>query len=129
MFITNTCAGTWGEMSDNGWSNTATFKNNLQNHFVKCVNPSARSSPILILFDGHKSHVNLDLQEWGSENNIIFFVLPPHTSHLLQPSVVLSHRKLYTTGNVRSILELLLVCMLLGSCQAKPTLKQSHPLT
>ena len=63
VFITNTCAGTWGEMSDNGWSNTATFKNYLQNHFVKCVNASARSSPILSLFDGHKSHVNLALQE------------------------------------------------------------------
>ena len=40
---------------------------------------------MLILFDGHKSHVNLALQEWGRENNVIFFVLPPHTSHLLQP--------------------------------------------
>ena len=40
---------------------------------------------MLVLFDGHKSHVNLALHDWGRENNIIFFVLPPHTSHLLQP--------------------------------------------
>ena len=40
---------------------------------------------MLVLFDGHKSHVNLALHEWGRENNVIFFVLPPHTSHLLQP--------------------------------------------
>ena len=85
LFIENTCAGTSGEMSDSGWSNTVTFKNYLQNHFLRYVNPSARSNPVLVLFDGHKSHVNLALHEWGRENNVIFFVLPPHTSHLLQP--------------------------------------------
>ena len=81
VFIENTC----GEMSENGWSNTVIFNNFLRDHFVKYVNPSARSNPVLVLFDGHKSHVNLALQEWGRANNVLFFILPPHTSHLLQP--------------------------------------------
>ena len=103
VFIENTCAGTSGEMSENGWSNTVIFNNFLRDHFVKYVNPSARSNPVLVLFDGHKSHVNLALQEWGRANNVIFFILPPHTSHLLQPLDVGCFAPLkVTTENVRS---------------------------
>ena len=44
------------------------------------------SKPVsLILFDGHKSHISLTLSEWAKQNNVILFVLPPHTSHLTQP--------------------------------------------
>jgi hypothetical protein len=42
-------------------------------------------STILMLFDGHKSHINLTLKEWGEQNYIFFFVIPPHTSHVTQP--------------------------------------------
>lgn len=39
---------------------------------------------VLVLYDGHKSHVSVPLIEWAKSNHIIFFVLPPHCSHLLQ---------------------------------------------
>jgi hypothetical protein len=40
---------------------------------------------ILILCDGHRSHISVDLVEWAKQQNIVLFVLPPHTSHILQP--------------------------------------------
>lgn len=39
----------------------------------------------LILFDGHRSHTSLTLTDWAKRNNVILFVLPPHSSHLTQP--------------------------------------------
>jgi hypothetical protein len=44
-----------------------------------------KSGPVLVLYDGHKSHISLGLIEWAKNNNIVLFVLPPHCSHLLQP--------------------------------------------
>ena len=38
-----------------------------------------------LLLDGHKSHVAVDIVEWAKKNNIVIFVLPAHTSHVLQP--------------------------------------------
>ena len=49
VIIENTCAGTYGEMSDCGWSNSVNFKNYLKDHFLRYVNPSARSKPGLVL--------------------------------------------------------------------------------
>ena len=38
-----------------------------------------------MLYDEHRSHVSLTLSDWARRNNVILFVLPPHTSHLTQP--------------------------------------------
>ena len=40
---------------------------------------------IPLIYDGHASHVSLDVIEWTKKKKIILFVLPPHTSYLLQP--------------------------------------------
>ena len=37
------------------------------------------------MLDGHKSHVSIGLVEWAKERDIILFILPAHTSHILQP--------------------------------------------
>ena len=37
------------------------------------------------MFDGHKSHISVDLITWAQSYNIIMYVLPAHTSHILQP--------------------------------------------
>ena len=41
--------------------------------------------PVMLLVDGHASHVTMDLIELARDNNVILFCLPPHTTHLLQP--------------------------------------------
>ena len=71
-------------MSDSGWSNSTIFQDYLKNHFIKDV-PNVGIENIVVFYDGHKSHVCGPLIEWANENKIILYILPPHTSHLLQP--------------------------------------------
>ncbi|XP_046545577.1 MFS-type transporter clz9-like [Haliotis rubra] len=77
--------GTGGTVSETGWSNTEVFSTYMKTHLVRHLPSRSADSPVLILYDGHKSHVSLGLIEWARENHIVLFVLPPHTSHLLQP--------------------------------------------
>ena len=60
----------------------------MQNHLEPLLPARDANNQVLVLYDGHKSHVTLGLIEWAKENNIILFVLPPHCSHLLQPKDV-----------------------------------------
>ena len=71
-------------MSDSGWSNSKTFQTYLTEHFLKYV-PTHKDDPLLLLYDGHRSHVNVPLIEWAEIHNVILFLLPAHTSHLTQP--------------------------------------------
>jgi len=73
-------------MSDSGWSNSNVLKIYLEQHFIPNVRRGENDKqPILLLFDGHSSHTSTDLIEWAISKNIILFVLPAHTSHILQP--------------------------------------------
>ncbi|KAJ8319719.1 hypothetical protein KUTeg_002730 [Tegillarca granosa] len=83
-FLDGTPAGSSGKCSESGWSNSSVFHNYMTRHFVKYVAVS-KDEPLLVLYDGHKSHIQLTLLEWAKKNNIILFVLPPHMSHLTQP--------------------------------------------
>ena len=76
--------GADGSVSDSGWSNSIVFRNYLEDHFLKYV-PSHSDQKILLLLDGHKTHVSVGLVEWANERGIILFILPAHTSHFLQP--------------------------------------------
>jgi len=77
--------GADGTVSDSGWSNGAIFRQYLAEHFIKYVQGRDVQQPILLLYDGHRSHISLNIIEWAKAQNIILFVLPPHTSHVLQP--------------------------------------------
>ena len=81
--MTDSCPGSSGYMTESGWSNSNVFMDYLEQHFKKHV-PSSDTTN-LVIFDGHRSHINLTLKEWGISNNVVFFVLPPHTSHVTQP--------------------------------------------
>ncbi|MES9879448.1 MAG: helix-turn-helix domain-containing protein [Sedimenticola sp.] len=82
--LEDTCPGANGEMTESGWSNTDSFLHFLDRHFTRFV-PRVEGRTDLIIVDGHTSHVNLTMSEWGRKNGVIFFVLPPHSSHLTQP--------------------------------------------
>jgi len=77
--------GATGVVSETGWSNTDIFSQYMREHLVKYLPTHNVKSPVLVLYDGHKSHISLPLVQWAKENHIILFVLPPHCSHLLQP--------------------------------------------
>ncbi|XP_052097897.1 uncharacterized protein LOC127732747 [Mytilus californianus] len=76
--------GAVGAVSDSGWSNTNIFRQYLTDHFLKYV-PGRNNDNILLVLDGHKSHVAVDILEWEQQHHIIIHVLPAHTSHILQP--------------------------------------------
>ena len=77
--------GADGTVTESGWSNSDTFTEYMKELLLKYLPPRSSSSHVLVLYDGHKSHVTIPLIEWAIEENIILFVLPPHCSHLLQP--------------------------------------------
>ena len=72
--------GAAGTVSETGWSNTKVFKQYLSTHFLKFI-PGRNDDPVLLLLDGHKSHVAVDVIEWAQERNIHLHIIPAHTSH------------------------------------------------
>ena len=41
--------------------------------------------PLLLIVDGHAAHVNLNVVHLLKENQIVCLMLPPHSTHCLQP--------------------------------------------
>ena len=76
--------GAQGGVSEYGWSHSQLFREYLENHFLKYV-PKKDGEKILLVLDGHKSHLSVRLTQWARERNIILCILPPCTSHILQP--------------------------------------------
>jgi hypothetical protein len=81
-----------GTVSDSGWSKSQICLDYLKHHFKLYV--PGRNDKMLLLLDGHKSHVSLPVIEWAQDNNIIIHVLSAHTFHFLQPMKVGIYRPL-----------------------------------
>ncbi len=77
--------GATASVSDSGWSNSSIFQKYLETHFMRYAQGRADDETLLLLYDGHRSHIPLPLIDWAKQRNIILFVLPPQTSHVLQP--------------------------------------------
>ncbi len=72
-------------VSSNGWSNNAIGLVWLQKVFERYTKPLRETQKRLLIVDGHLSHVNMAFVNWADEHNIILLILPPHTTHRLQP--------------------------------------------
>ncbi len=68
-------------VSDTGWSNSELYLQWFQ-FFLSNIPPTR---PVLLIQDGHQSHVSIELIELARENGVNLLCLPSHTSHLLQP--------------------------------------------
>jgi len=77
----NCVPGAYFGRSPNGWISTELFFGWLANHFAKLVT----IRPVLLLVDGHSSHIDLEVIKFCRENFIYLYCLPPHSSHLTQP--------------------------------------------
>ena len=73
--------GTFFANSENGWMNTQLYLEWF-NFFLSHI-PPAR--PVLLVQDGHGSHVSIELIELARSNGVHLFYLPAHTTHILQP--------------------------------------------
>jgi hypothetical protein len=77
--------GADGTVSESGCSNSEIFKHYLQSHLIKYSPERSESCPVVLFYDGHRSHINLNIVQWARQEHIILFILPAHTSHVLQP--------------------------------------------
>ena len=75
----------------NGWMDTELFYMWLANHFVVHI-PPAR--PVILLVDGHSTHIDIQITKFCQGNQIILYCLPAHTSHIVQPLDVAFFRPL-----------------------------------
>lgn len=74
--------GTVYAATKKGWMETDIFKS----YFLKTLIPAlGPERPVLIIYDGHSTHISVEVLEAAIENNITILKLPPHSSHLLQP--------------------------------------------
>ena len=73
----------FGTPSDSGWMDAQLFVKYMT-HFIAHTMPS-ENHPLLVVFDGHRSHISLEVVELAKQHHITLLTLPPHTSHRLQP--------------------------------------------
>lgn len=68
--------------SKRGWMETDIF----YNYFLKVLIPGfGEKRPVLLIYDGHSTHVDEKVVALAAKNDITILKLPAHTSHLLQP--------------------------------------------
>ena len=71
--------------SENGWSCDLLGQNWLENVFDRLIKEKAKRERRLLIVDGHSSHVNMRFIDYADMNRILLTVLPPHSTHRLQP--------------------------------------------
>lgn len=76
--------GAWAEFNKSGWINTEIFTKWFKQFII--FSQSTKESPVLLLLDGHATHVkNIEVVDLAQENGVIILCLPPHCTHRLQP--------------------------------------------
>ena len=73
--------GTLFKNTENGWINQEVYMEWFR-WFITVI-PPAR--PVLLIEDGHDSHISIELIELARANDVHLLCLPAHTTHILQP--------------------------------------------
>ena len=71
--------------SPSGWTNNDIGLAWLEQVFDRYTKAKARRSYRLLIVDGHGSHITQDFINYCDQNKIILGILPPHSTHTLQP--------------------------------------------
>ena len=72
-------------VTSNGWSCDALGLDWLEQVFHRYTKEKAGNRRRLLIVDGHSSHVNMRFVEKCDELRILLSILPPHSTHRLQP--------------------------------------------
>lgn len=88
--------GTSYDASIGGWMTSQAFFHYMTNYFVKWA-PKER--PLLVIFDGHLSHISIEVVNFAIENKIDIIRLPAHTTDNLQPLDKVAFRPLKNSYN------------------------------
>jgi len=71
-------------MSDNGWITADIYALAFQ-HFIKHLPPASERGHVLLICDGHESHVQLRVAREAMAHKVDVALFVSHTSHLVQP--------------------------------------------
>ncbi|KAJ8941790.1 hypothetical protein NQ314_010278 [Rhamnusium bicolor] len=82
--------------SETGWMRSETFFEYIANGLNNWVTDNKTKRPILLLVDGLKSHLSIELSQFCDDNEIILYALPPNTTHIMQPADVSVFKPLKT---------------------------------
>ncbi|KAH9018843.1 DDE superfamily endonuclease-domain-containing protein [Lactarius pseudohatsudake] len=78
--------GAFVALSEKGWTSNYIGTQWFEKSFVpQATARNTTGNPILLIYDGHRSHETLELREAADTAGIHLFCIPPHTSHRLQP--------------------------------------------
>ena len=72
--------------SESGWMTSATFFEYIANAFIPWIESNQIQKPVFLFIDGHSSH--LSMQVSTLHNQTFLYLLPPNTTHILQPADV-----------------------------------------
>jgi hypothetical protein len=72
-------------MTYNGWTDNAIGVQWFRDCFIPESSARRKGEYILMLFDGHASHISSEVIRLCITHKVILLCLPPHTTHLLQP--------------------------------------------
>jgi hypothetical protein len=75
----------WFTSSANGWSSNALGLVYLTQVFDPATRTKAGRGRRLLIVDGHSSHVNMEFIWTCDRLKILLLILPPHSTHRLQP--------------------------------------------
>jgi DDE superfamily endonuclease len=75
----------WFTSSANGWSSNALGMAYLTQVFDPATRAKAGRGRRLLIVDGHSSHVNMEFIRTCDRLKILLLILPPHSTHRLQP--------------------------------------------
>jgi hypothetical protein len=75
--------GTGFATSKSGWMEAEQFLQWFKQVFVPFV--AKYNGSKTLIYDGHNSHISVDLIEYAIKHHIKLICLPPHSSHILQP--------------------------------------------
>jgi len=91
--------------SPNGYMDTELFKLWITKQFIP--ETAHVRKPILLILDGHGSHMDIDMIDILVENDIHLYCLPPHTTNILQPLDLAVFRPLKTRfSNITDMVKL-----------------------
>ena len=73
------------DKSDNGWTTDEIGRRWLEECFIPQTKNRRQGRWLLLILDGHGSHLTPRFDKLCAENDIIAICMPPHSSHILQP--------------------------------------------
>ena len=83
-FMHGTAPGSKGVSAQSGYRNSGLFSDEFWPIFIQNTRCS-KDHPVLLILDNHSSHISLTTVNICEENGVHLLILPPHTSHRLQP--------------------------------------------